>query len=79
MKKLVTNPDFIIIGLTVLLITLISILVISLTHTGLLFYSQYLVFLYFLISLSRNKEISFSEILIIAIYLLVLFLFLLQL
>jgi len=59
-----------------LLITLISILVISLTHTGLLFYSQYLVFLYFLISLSRNKEISFSEILIIAIYLLVLFLFL---
>ena len=30
-----------------LLITLISILVISLTHTGLLFYSQYLVFLYF--------------------------------
>ena len=59
-----------------LLITLISILVISLTHTGLLFYSQYLVFLYFLISLSRNKKISFSEILIIAIYLLVLFLFL---
>ena len=33
-----------------LLITLISILVISLTHTGLLFYSQYLVFLYFVIS-----------------------------
>ena len=59
-----------------LLITLISILVISLTHTGLLFYSQYLVFLYFVISLSRNKKISFSEILIIAIYLLVLFLFL---
>ncbi len=59
-----------------LLITLISILVISLTHTGLLFYSQYLVFLYFLISLSRNKEISFSEILVIAIYLLVLSLFL---
>ena len=59
-----------------LLITLISILVISLTHTGLLFYSQYLVFLYFVISLSRNKKISFSEILIITIYLLVLFLFL---
>ena len=59
-----------------LLITLISILVISLTHTGLLFFSQYLVFLYFIISLSRNKKISFYEILIIAIYLLVLFLFL---
>ena len=62
--------------MVLLLITLISILVISLTHTGLLFYSQYLVFLYFVISLSRNKKISFSEILIIAIYLLVLFLFL---
>ena len=55
-------------------ITIFIILVLSLTHTGLLFYSPYLLFLFFLIKVCRNKKISFSEILIITICLLAIFL-----
>ncbi len=54
-------------------ITIFIILILSLTHTGLLFYSPYLLFLFFLIKVCRNKKISFSEILIIATCLLAIF------
>jgi hypothetical protein len=54
-------------------IILFSILLLSLTHTGLFFYSQYLIFLYFLIRSNRNKKITFFEIFIVIIYLLSLF------
>ena len=55
-------------------ITLFIILVLSLTHTGLLFYSPYLLFLFFIIKVYRNKKLSFLEIFIIATFLLVIFL-----
>jgi len=55
-------------------ITLLIVLVLSLTHTGLLFYSPYLLFLFFLIKVSRNKKISFLEIFIITAFLLIVFL-----
>ena len=54
-------------------ITLFIILVLSLTHTGLLFYSPYLLFLFFIIKVYRNKKLLFSEILIITISLLIIF------
>tara|TARA_A100001011_G_scaffold171054_1_gene179915 strand:- start:840 stop:2024 length:1185 start_codon:yes stop_codon:yes gene_type:complete len=54
-------------------ITLFIILALSLTHTGLLFYSPYLLFLFFIIKVYRNKKFSFLEILIITTSLLVIF------
>ena len=54
-------------------ITLFIILALSLTHTGLLFYSPYLLFLFFIIKVYRNKKLSFLEILIITTSLLVIF------
>ena len=54
-----------------LLITIISaIFVCSLTHSSLLFYSPYLIFLYFLIRFDRNKKINLLEICLIIISLL---------
>ncbi len=51
-----------------LLITIIlTIFVCSLTHSGLLFYSPYLIFLYFLIRFDRNKKINLIEISLIII------------
>ena len=52
-------------------ITLFIIFVLSLTHTGLLFYSPYLLFLFFIIKVNRNKKISFLDILIITASLLI--------
>ena len=57
-----------------LVITIFIVLVLSLTHTGLLFYSPYLFFLFFLIKVYRNKKTSLFEILIISISLLMIFL-----
>ena len=54
-------------------ITLFIILALSLTHTGLLFYSPYLLFLFFIIKVYRNTKLSFLEILIITTSLLVIF------
>ena len=54
-------------------LTLFIILALSLTHTGLLFYSPYLLFLFFIIKVYRNKKLLFSEILIITISLLIIF------
>ncbi len=54
-------------------LTIFIVLVLSLTHTGLLFYSPYLLFLFFLIKVYRNKKTSFFEILIISISLLIIF------
>ena len=54
-------------------ITLLIVLVLSLTHTGLLFYSPYLLFLFLIIKVHRNKKISFFEILIITTFLLIIF------
>ena len=56
-----------------ILITILSIFILSLTHSGLLFYSPYLIFLYFLINLNRNKKIELIEILIFIISLLIIF------
>lgn len=56
-----------------LVITLFIILALSLTHTGLLFYSPYLLFLFFIIKVNRNKKIPFLEILIITTSLLIIF------
>ncbi len=54
-------------------IILFIILALSLTHTGLLFYSSYLLFLFFIIKVDRNKKISFLEIFIITIFLFIIF------
>ena len=54
-------------------LTLFIILALSLTHTGLLFYSPYLLFLFFIIKVYRNKKLSFLEIFIIATFLLIIF------
>ncbi|MDC0396328.1 hypothetical protein OAM18_05000 [Candidatus Pelagibacter sp.] len=50
-------------NLLILLISSISL--ISLSHSGLLFYTPYLVFLFFLIKINRNEVISFKDILFI--------------
>ena len=54
-------------------VTIFIILVLSLTHTGLLFYSPYLLFLFLMIKISRNQKISFLEIFIMTISLLIIF------
>ncbi len=56
----------------ILMIVLI-ILILSLSHSGLLFYSPYFIFLYFLINLNRNKKINSIKILVFIISLLVIF------
>ena len=56
-----------------LVVTIFIILVLSLTHTGLLFYSPYLLFLFCIIKVYRNKKISFLEIFIIIAFLLIIF------
>ncbi len=56
----------------ILMIVLI-ILILSLSHSGLLFYSPYFIFLYFLINLNRNKKINLIKILVFIISLLVIF------
>ena len=55
--------------LTIVLI----ILILSLSHSGLLFYSPYFIFLYFLINLNRNKKINSIKILVFIILLSVIF------
>jgi hypothetical protein len=50
-------------NLILLLILFISL--ISLSHSGLLFYTPYLIFLFFLIKINRNEVISLKDILII--------------
>ena len=46
---------------------ILAIFVCSLTHSGLLFYSPYLIFLYFLIRFDRNKKINLLEICLIIV------------
>ena len=48
-----------------LILLIVSISLISLSHSGLLFYTPYLVFLFFLIKINRNEVISFKDILFI--------------
>ena len=48
-----------------LILLIASISLISLSHSGLLFYTPYLVFLFFLIKINRNEVISFKDILFI--------------
>ena len=54
-------------------VIIISIIVLSLTHTGFLFYSPYLICLYFLSKVSKNLEIKNSD--LIPILLTIIFLF----
>ncbi len=60
-----------------ILTIVLTILILSLTHSGLLFYSPYLIFLYLLIKLERLKNIKFTEIFIITFSLLIIFLLIL--
>ena len=48
---------------------ILAIFVCSLTHSGLLFYSPYVIFLYFLIRFDRNKKINLLEICLIIVLL----------
>jgi len=54
-----------------LLLVLFSLFFVSLSHSGLLFYTPYIIFLYFLIKFKRHEKINFLELLLITISLLI--------
>jgi len=64
-------------GKILLMLIILSLFFLSLSHSGLLFYAPYLIFLYFLIKFSRNEKVIFFELLFILISLLIIFLLIL--
>jgi len=57
-----------------LTLVILSLFLLSLSHSALLFYTPYIVFLYFLIKFSRYEKVNFLEFLLITVSLFIIFL-----
>jgi hypothetical protein len=64
-------------GKILLTLIILSIFFLSLSHSGLFFYTPYVIFLYFLIKFSRSEKIRLFELLLISTSLLIIFLLIL--
>lgn len=61
-----------------LIVLIIVIYITSLSHSGFLFFSQYLIFFYFLFKISINKSLTMNEIIIILFNLIIIFFLILK-